>query len=182
MPRFRPHPAQMALALAVVASTGLTFSSCAAAPRSAEQTSTPSLALAVAPSSFDAAIRSLLAEPSEPLHAISAESLNALQAYYAENDYAPLWVGMDGLTPRGAQLVAALAKARDAGAPSLQPILIAVNERRTATSLMARAELEILLSGALLDTAVNTIDPTVSAPPTELLPAANATPDGIWFR
>jgi len=171
----------MALALAVVVSTGLPLSGCAAAPVSAEKASTPSLALAVAPAGLDAAMRTLLAEPSEPLRAVGAESLNALQAYYAENDYAPLWVGGAGLTPRGAQLVSALAKARDAGESSLWPILAAVDERRVATSLIAYAELEILLSGALLDAAVSAVDPTVSAPRTELLPAAAAAPDIASF-
>src|SRR5258705_19307 len=177
MARFRPHPAQVALALAVVVCTGVPLSACAAAAVAAANASTPSLALAVAPADLDAAMRMLLAEPSEPLRTVSAESLNALQAYYAESDYAPLWVGSDGLTPRGAQLVSALAKARDAGESSLRPVLAAVDERRVATSLMGCAELEILLSGALLDAAVNAVDPTVSAPRTELLPAAIATPD-----
>ena len=167
----------MALALAVVVSTGLPVSGCAAAPVSAEKAATPSPALAVAPAGLDAAIRTLLADPSEPLRAVSAESLNALQAYYAEDDYAPLWVGGDGLTPRGAQLLSALAKVRDAGESSLRPILAAVDERRVATSLTAYAELEILLSGALLDAAVNAIDPTVAAPRSELLPAATTAPD-----
>ena len=82
-----------------------------------------------------------------------------------QTDYAPLWVGMDGLTQRGTDLMSALAKARDAGASALQPIMAAVDERRAATDLIARAELELLLSGALLDAAVDTTDPTVSAPP-----------------
>ena len=126
MVRFRPHPAQLALALAVVANSVLPLSVCAAAAQSAGQTSRPSLAVAVAPSSLDAAMRLLLAEPSTPLRTVSTDALNALEAHYAQTDYAPLWIGMDGLTQRGADLATALAKARDAGASTLQPIMAAV--------------------------------------------------------
>ena len=129
MVRFRPHPAQLALALAVVANSVLPLSVCAAAAQSAGQTSRPSLAVAVAPSSLDAAMRLLLAEPSTPLRTVSTDALNALEAHYAQTDYAPLWIGMDGLTQRGADLATALAKARDAGASTLQPIMAAVEER-----------------------------------------------------
>jgi murein L,D-transpeptidase YcbB/YkuD len=181
MARFRPHPAQLALALAVVANTVLSLGGCAAAAQSAGQTSTPSQVLAAAPSSFDAAMRLLLTEPSAPLRAFSAGTLSALQAYYAQADYVPLWVEMGGLTQRGVELMAALAKARDAGASALQPIMTAVDERRAATSLIAQAELEILLSGALLDTAIDTVEPTVSAPPADLLPAAMTTADVSGF-
>jgi hypothetical protein len=177
MARFRPHPAQMALALAAVSNTILPLSGCAAASQSGGRTSTPSLALAHAPSSFDAAMRSLIEEPSAPLHAVSAITLNALQAYYARTEYAPLWVDANGLTTRGA----ALAKARDAGASGLQPVIAAIDERRAEDTPMAYAELEILLSGAPLDAAVDSTDPTVSAPSAELLPAAEAAPDMSRF-
>ena len=142
MARFRPHPAQ--LALAVVANSVLPLGASAAAAQSAGQTSTSSEILAFAPAILDGAMRMLLAEPSAPLRGVSTQTLEALQAYYAQTDYAPLWVGMDGLTQRGA----ALAKARDAGASALQPIMAAVDERRGASGLIARAELEILLSAA----------------------------------
>ena len=177
MVRVRPHPAPLALALAVVANTVLLLSGSAAAAPSAGQTPMPSLAVAVAPSSLDAAMRLLLAEPSAPLREVSAEALNALQTYYAQTDYAPLWVGMEGLTQRGTELMTALTKARDAGASALLPIMAAVDERRAATDLIARAELELLLSGALLDAAVDTTDPTESAAPVELLSAAIAASD-----
>jgi L,D-transpeptidase YcbB len=177
MVRFRPHPAQLALALAVVANTALPLSDSVAASQPAGQTPTPSQAVAVAPSSLDAAMRLLLAAPSAPLRAVSAEALNALQAYYAQTDYAPLWVGVDGLTQRGTELMTALTKARDAGASALRPLMAAADERRAATDLLSRAELELLLSGALLDAAVDTADPTESAPPAELLTAAIAVSD-----
>ena len=148
MARFRPHPAQLALALAVVANSVLPLGGCAAAAQSAGQTSTSSEILAFAPSNLDGAMRMLLAEPSAPLREVSTETLEALQAYYAQTDYAPLWVDMDGLTQRGAALMTALAKARDAGASVLQPIMAAVDERRGASGRIARAELEILLSAA----------------------------------
>lgn len=177
MARFPSHPARLALALAVVANSALPLAGCAAASQSAGLPSTSSEVLAFAPANLDAAMRMLLAEPTAPLREVSTETLDALQDYYAQTDYAPLWVGMDGLTQRGARLMTALAKARDAGASALQPIMAAVDERRAATGPIARAELEILLSGALLDAAVNAVDPTVTAPFTGLLPAAVAKPD-----
>jgi len=177
MVRFRPHPAQVALALAVVANTVLWLGGYAAASPLGERTSTPSLALAAVPASFDTAMRSLLDEPSAPLRTVSAVTLNALQAYYARTAYVPLWVDAEGLTPRGAALASALAKARDAGASILRPIMAAIEERRAEDTMLARAELEILLSGALLDAAIDGSDPTVSAPSEELLPAVATAPD-----
>lgn len=82
MARFRPHPAQLALARAVVAHTVLPLSGCAAASQSAGQTSTPSQVLAVAHLSFDAAMHLLPTEPSAPLREVNAGTLSALQAYY----------------------------------------------------------------------------------------------------
>jgi L,D-transpeptidase YcbB len=175
MARFRPHPAQLALALAVVANTVLPLGGCAAASQSVGRTSTPFQVTVVAPSSLDAAMRLLLAEPSAPLRDVSAAALDALRGYYAQTDYAPLWVDTNGLTQRGTALMTALAKARDAGASELQPIMAAADERRAATGLIARAELELLLSGALLDAAANTVDPAGSRS-AELLPAAVAAP------
>lgn len=181
MARFRPHPAQVALALAVAANSVLSLDGHAAAAPPSGQTSTPSLILAVAPSDFEAAMRSLLDEPSAPLRTVSALTLNALQDYYAQSAYVPLWVDAEGLTPRGAALASALTKARDAGASILQPIMAAVDERRAKGTPVALAELEILLSGGLLDAAVDGSDPAVSAPPAELLPAAATASDPSDF-
>ncbi|MGH6929614.1 MAG: L,D-transpeptidase family protein, partial [Dongiaceae bacterium] len=126
-------------------------------------------------SRIDTALRLLLAEPSPELQDLRPITLRALKAYYAGNEHAPLWIGSDGLTPRGAQLVRALLKARDAGAATLQPIMSAVEERRNATSLVARAEIEILLSGALLDAGVSASDPTVDAQADDALHVATST-------
>jgi murein L,D-transpeptidase YcbB/YkuD len=181
MARFRPHPAPLALALAIVATAILILGGGAAASQSGGRTSTPSRAVAVAPANLEAAMRMLLAEPSAPLREVSAATLNALQTYYGRTDYTPVWVDGDGLTQRGAALISALAKARDAGASVLQPIMVAVDERRAAADPVARAELEILLSGALLDAAADTFDPTDSGPLVELLPAAVGAPDASNF-
>jgi murein L,D-transpeptidase YcbB/YkuD len=133
-------------------------------------------------SRIDTALRSLLAEPSDELQDLRPITLRALRAYYAGNEHAPLWIGADGLTPRGAQLMKALLKARDAGATALRPIMSAVEERRHATSLTARAELEILLSGALLDAGVSTVDPTVEARLDDALHAAESANPAVLAR
>jgi murein L,D-transpeptidase YcbB/YkuD len=176
MLKFRSDRPCASLALTATIVAGMALASCTAGPTPASRPGAQiGIAEAASYARIDATLRSLLAEPSSELQDLRPITLRALRAYYAETEHVPLWIGADGLTPRGAQLVRALLKARDAGAAALQPIMSAVEARRNATSLMARAELEILLSGALLDAAVSASDPTVDAQAGDALRIPTAT-------
>jgi murein L,D-transpeptidase YcbB/YkuD len=167
----RSHPLRLLLPTTAMLVATLTLAACAMGPRSTMPPSGPS-AVAEGASSIDVALRSALAQPGDELRDLRPQTLAFLQTYYSRNGHAPLWVGPRGLTARGAQLFAALAKARDAGAPTLPRIMPAAEQRRAATAVTARAELELLLSGALLDSAVSAADPTMAAPVDEPLQAA----------
>jgi murein L,D-transpeptidase YcbB/YkuD len=170
------HRRCAALTFTATIVAGLALASCTTGPApTARPAAQLGSAETVSYSRIDTALRSLLAEPSTELRDLRPITLRALKAYYAANEHTPLWIGAEGLTSRGVQLARALLKARDAGAATLQPIMSAVESRRHATSLMARAELEILLSGALLDAAVAASDPTVDARADDALRIATAT-------
>jgi murein L,D-transpeptidase YcbB/YkuD len=183
MSKLRSDRLRAPLILTATIVAGLALAGCASGPGAASR---PGGHVGIAePASYariDTALRSLLAEPSGDLQDLRPITLKVLKAYYAENEHIPMWIGAEGLTPRGAQLLRALLKARDAGASTLQPIMSAVEERRRATSLMARAELEILLSGALLDAAVSTVDPTIEARLDDALRAAASADAGVLAR
>ena len=183
MTKIRPDCPRAPLTLSAAIVAGLTLAGCTSAPGPALQHGAHGgIAETAAYARIDTALRSLLAEPSAELQDLRPVTLRALRAYYAENGHAPLWIGAEGLTPRGVQLMRALRKARDAGASALQPIMLAVEDRRQATSPMARAELEILLSGALLDAAVSIVDPTIEAQLDEAIHAATSANPAVLAK
>lgn len=156
---------------------GLGAAGCTTAPHSAPRATIQ----AASHATIGVALRSMLAGPSPILPGMSAGSWLALQASYGRTAYQPYWVTANGMTPRGAQLAMALLKAGRAGAPALQPVIAAINERLSSNTPTARAELDLILSGALLDAAVDPIDPTAAMPPAVLLPAAATAADAASF-
>jgi murein L,D-transpeptidase YcbB/YkuD len=179
-PRLRRPCGAIAMAAPLIA--GLALASCATQPSAKAQTSTRSAVTTAAMYTMvDAALRGVLSEPAGVLANAAGESRAAIQAFYAQNGYSPLWVAAGGLTARGMQLLYALQRAHDAGAPGLDAIMAEIDARRQPATLQATAELEALLSAALLEAAVNPLDPTQRAPVAELLTAAADASDANRF-
>lgn len=170
-----------AMSAAAILLAGMTLASCASQPATRPQAAAPET-VAAAPNyaTPDAAIRAVLAEPGA-LSLASPTTRDALLAHYARTGYAPLWLTSDGLSSQGAQLFRALDKAAAAGSPELQPFMARINERRASPGAKALAELDVLLSAALLDTAVNPTDPMQPAQMDRLLTAAADAPVGARF-
>jgi murein L,D-transpeptidase YcbB/YkuD len=130
---------------------------------------------------LDDALRAKLADAQAAPADIDAPTLKLLQDFYRQHHFAPIWVAEDGLAPRGAALLTALGKAHDAGAPLDEPLLSAAVSQRQARATAALADLEIVLSAALLHAAINPAEPTSAALQPELLPTAAGAADIAGF-
>ncbi|HET6220658.1 MAG TPA: hypothetical protein VFE11_00770, partial [Dongiaceae bacterium] len=158
--------------LAAILIALLTLAACAGPTRTSPADSMAKL---------DDVLRAKLTDAQTAPPDIDAATLSLLQAFYRQHHFAPLWVAENGLAPRGAALLDALAKARDAGAPLDEPLLSAAVSRRQATAPSSLAELEILLSATLLHAAINPTEPTSPALQPELLRTAASAADMAGF-
>ncbi|MFM9844903.1 MAG: murein L,D-transpeptidase [Dongiaceae bacterium] len=121
------------------------------------------------------ALRTLLLSRPFPLPQIAGESLSHLKGFYASQASAPLWVGPTGLGPKGRTLLTRLRIVAAAGAPALGPLLTEAENRVLASSGQPLAELELLLSAAFLEAAIDPNDPAATArTPAGLLQAAES--------
>jgi murein L,D-transpeptidase YcbB/YkuD len=74
----------------------------------------------------------------------------ALKADYAAAGFRPIWTNDNGLAPAGAALADRLAAAEQAGMGLADPLLAAIAKRKSGREPAKLAELELLLSSALL--------------------------------
>ncbi|MEA2779621.1 MAG: L,D-transpeptidase YcbB [Rhodospirillaceae bacterium] len=107
---------------------------------------------APAPSSFvGAALANLLAGADSDLVAAGQHLAGSpLRADYAAAGYRPIWTDDNGVTSAGATLIAGLRAAKAAGMDSADPLLLVIADRLAAATSGELAELELLLSGAIL--------------------------------
>jgi len=121
------------------------------------------------------ALRKLLLSRTFPLPEIAGESLSQLKGFYASQSYAPLWVGPTGLGPKGRMLLTRLGMVASAGVPALAPLLSEAENHARANSGQSLAELELLLSAAFLEAAIDPNDPAATTrSPAGLLQAAES--------
>jgi murein L,D-transpeptidase YcbB/YkuD len=73
-----------------------------------------------------------------------------LKADYAAAEFRPIWTNDSGLAPAGAALAARLAAAEQAGMGLPAPLLAAIAARKGSQDTASLADLELLLSGALV--------------------------------
>jgi L,D-transpeptidase YcbB len=113
-----------------------------------------------------------------PLDGLAAD-LPALQAFYAARDYAPVWLGATGLHPSGAALLSTLAMLDKDGFVPTGPWLAAIATRQLRATDPARAELDLLLSAALVQFAVAADDPESTGPQPNALAAVADSDDQL---
>src|SRR5262245_24664590 len=118
-----------------------------AAP-AAKQTSNPALT---------GAIRDL-ASNAAALDQLIDFDATALQHLYAARDYQPIWVASSGLQPSGEALLSASERLERSGALPHSADVAAASARRGNGAIAGLAELELLLSSALITTAVDPED------------------------
>jgi murein L,D-transpeptidase YcbB/YkuD len=119
------------------------------------------------------ALRTLLLSRTFPLPQIAGENLSQVKGFYASEAYAPLWVSPTGLDPKGMMLLTRLRMVEAAGVPALAQLLTEAENRGRASSGQPLAELELLLSAAFLQAAIDPNDPAATArSPAGLLQAA----------
>lgn len=122
-------------------------------------------------------LRAFLAAPAPVLGAITEAEFAVLRTFYAARGYAPLWVGAAGLEPSGDALWSSLAAARSAGLAAAGPLLEAAERAAQGPLSSATAELELLLSAALLRAAIDPRDPGSAGQRSATLNAAASTSD-----
>ena len=105
----------------------------------------------------------------------------ALQQLYAGHNYEPLWVANAGLQPQGEALLDTLERLQRSGALPDDADIAAASERRSATATAGLAELELLLSSALIRTAVDPTDLLAPGPRPQVLEAAANSDDSEQF-
>ncbi len=109
------------------------------------------------------ALRALLSSGALPLAQIGTEKFAVLKRFYASHSYAPLWIDITGLSPKGEALLARLRQIAAAGQTSISPLLIEATNRVRSHGSQPLAELELLLSAGLVSTAIDANDPAASA-------------------
>jgi L,D-transpeptidase YcbB len=131
--------------------------------------SSPAQPAATAGAAVAGRLAGLLAGAGDTL-AIDGQSLPAavLRDSYAAAGYGPIWTNDNGLGPAGALMLAQLKAAHEAGMTMIDPLLAAIAAHADAKSPAELADLELLLSGALLAAEADSGD----LPPKALLAAA----------
>jgi murein L,D-transpeptidase YcbB/YkuD len=104
-------------------------------------------------------LRDLLSSGALPALQIGSERVSQLKNFYASRAYTPIWVGPAGIGPGGSMLLARLDKVAAAGAPSLTTLVTRAQSRAHAGAGQPLAALELLLSAAFLDAAIDSKDP-----------------------
>jgi len=108
---------------------------------------------------------------------IAGVSLPAvLKADYAAAGFRPIWTDDSGLAPAGAALVDRLVAAEQAGMGLGDPLLAAIEERKATQDAARLAELELLLSGALVMASSDSGD---FEPPALLIAARSGDPEAV---
>ena len=105
------------------------------------------------------ALRALLSSGALPLAQMGTERAALLTRFYAARSYAPLWIDITGLSPKGEALLARLRQVAAAGQTSLSPLLIEAAKQVRSTGSQSLAEGELLLSASLVGAAVDPNDP-----------------------
>lgn len=99
-----------------------------------------------------------------------------LKADYAAAGFRPIWTDDSGLAPAGVVLVDRLAAAEQAGMGLGDPLLAAIEARKAAQDAGTLAELELLLSGALVMASSDSGD---LEPPALLIAARSGDPKAV---
>ncbi len=94
---------------------------------------------------------------------------DALQGFYDQRAYQPLWIEGDGLNPLGATVLARVKTAISNDTPAAGPSVAAAEARFGRTDPQGLAELELLLSTAVVQTALNPVDVLATDPRVEAL-------------
>jgi murein L,D-transpeptidase YcbB/YkuD len=105
------------------------------------------------------ALQELLAGAASPPAPIDETGLGLLRSFYAGRGYQPLWVGRSELLPTGAALLRRLAEAVTLGQPSLEPLIQAARSAAGSSRAEDLAKLELALSAALAQAAIDPVDP-----------------------
>jgi murein L,D-transpeptidase YcbB/YkuD len=100
-----------------------------------------------------------------------------LQQLYAARSYEPIWVGSAGMQPQGETLLAALERLQRSGALPPDADVAAASAHRGDTTTAGLTQLELLLSSALIRTAVNPEDLLAPGPVPQVFGAAAAAGD-----
>jgi len=105
----------------------------------------------------------------------------ALQHLYASRDYQPMWVTNTGLQPAGEALLSTLERLERSGALPHNADVAAASARRGGAATAGLAEMELLLSSALISTAVDPEDLLAPGPRPQVLEAAANSDDSEQF-
>jgi murein L,D-transpeptidase YcbB/YkuD len=127
------------------------------------------------------AIRDALADPATLRQFIGVDPA-PLQAFYGERVFAPVWLAPAGLAPHGLSLFQTIQRLHARGALDLGALPAAMAARAGSASPTALAELELLMSGALVAHAVDPDDILKPAADTRALAAvAGGETLALWL-
>lgn len=101
----------------------------------------------------------------------------ALQQLYGSRNYEPIWVTNAGLQPAGEALLDTLERLQRSGALPQSADVAAASAHRGGTAAAGLAEMELLLSSALIRTAVDPKDLLAPGPRPQVLEAVAASDD-----
>jgi len=112
---------------------------------------------------------------SSPPTGIGRGTFALLERFYAARDYAPFWTDGSGFNPAGEALLGRLRRIAPARQQPLSPALIAVTSQAPSRGDGPPTEFELLLSAALIGTAIDPDDPAaIGDQPSALVAVANA--------
>ena len=148
--------------------------------RTGESVSSATAAAPVVDSALIAAIRNL-ASSNQTLDQLVEFDAAALGQRYAGRDWQPIWVTSAGLQPQGEALLGTLERLQRSGALPASPDVAAASAHRGNTTAASLAEMELLLSSALAQIAVDPTDLLAPAPRPQALDAAIAGDDSEQF-
>lgn len=150
-------------------------------------------AMAPAEAAADAALadglRALTVDPTV-LAGLAGANADILRDFYGQRDHQPLWVAAAGLTPQGHSLIGTMERLQRRGAVDFGGTLTAIAGRGGSTTPAGLAELDLLLSAALLVNAVDPEDLLAPGPHPRVLedladgaaPARWLPPDPVFWR
>lgn len=145
-----------------------------AQPAAAQSEQTPS---PTAQPTINAALQDALTAAGEPVSGIGPDERAILQSFYSSRGYAPLWSAASGLLPPGSQILATLERIKEAGPATARPLIEAAQIEPAGDRPMQIAQREVLLSAALIRSAVDPDDLTRSSQGAAALAAVAAAPD-----
>ena len=148
----------------------------ASGDRSGEPVLAAPAAVAATDPALSGAIRDL-AGNGQALDQLVEFDATALQQFYAGRNYDPIWVGNAGLSPQGEALLSRLERLQRSGALPYSADVAAASMRHAGTATADLAALELLLSSALVGTAVDPEDLLAPGPRPQALEAAAASDD-----